>query len=86
MNIASAIDDGEVLQPTAAVRSLVETLSVLSFQVLCVSLLNCWNKSITSHELHQIALSIVGQCLHYRFGHQVDQFLIMKLNESSILP
>jgi TetR/AcrR family transcriptional regulator, regulator of cefoperazone and chloramphenicol sensitivity len=66
----------EVIQPTAAVRSLVETYIRPQFQVLCGIITELLNKPLPAHELHQIALSIVGQCLHYRFGHQVDQFLI----------
>jgi len=66
----------EVLQPTTACRELVETFFRPHFTLLCGILTELTPRGTPEHRLHQIALSIVGQCLHHKLGREVDALLL----------
>ncbi len=66
----------EVLHPTAACRALVKDYFRPEFNVLISVLREMVKEGTPDYKLHQIAFSILGQCLHYRVAGDVVAIII----------
>ena len=66
----------EVLQPSKACEELVREYFRPQFGLLVAILRELVPQDAPEHRLHQIAFSIVGQCLYYRVAGQVVSLLI----------
>ena len=65
----------EVLHPTKACRALVEEYIRPQFEVLSGIISELMPKDAPACEIRKIGFSILGQCLHYRFGNEVIKLL-----------
>ncbi len=68
----------EMLQPTIACKPLVEDFIRPQLNQLLEILDRFLPTNVKKHERHQIAFSIVGQCLHYRAAGEFVSLLIPK--------
>jgi AcrR family transcriptional regulator len=66
----------ELAQPTAACAELVREFIRPHFDVLMSILAELVPPATSEIERHQIAFSVVGQCLHYRVAQPIVQLLI----------
>ncbi len=66
----------EMLQPTEACRPLMEEYVRPQWDQLLGVLDELLPSATTPHVRHQIAFSIVGQCLHYRLANELVTLLI----------
>lgn len=66
----------EILNPSRACQELVEEYFRPQFAMLLEILRELTGEQAESHELEQIGLSIVGQCVYYRVGQPIVDCLI----------
>ncbi|MEZ6050982.1 MAG: CerR family C-terminal domain-containing protein [Planctomycetaceae bacterium] len=66
----------EMLQPTQACQPVMEEYIRPQWDQLMGILDELLPDETTHHVRHQVAFSIVGQCLHYRFANEFVLFLI----------
>ncbi|MFV2068801.1 MAG: CerR family C-terminal domain-containing protein [Pirellulales bacterium] len=66
----------EMLHPTIACEALVEDFVRPQLEQLLGILDEFLPESTSLHQRHQIAFSIIGQCLHYRVADKVVELLI----------
>ncbi len=66
----------EVLEPTAASRKLIEAYFRPFFDSLLEVVDDLAGTRLPDYRRHQIGLSIVGQCMHYRFSAEMIAMMI----------
>lgn len=66
----------EMIEPTIACKSIVEDFIRPQLQLLLSILDEMVPQNISFHRKHQMAFSIVGQCLHYRVAREFVNLLI----------
>jgi hypothetical protein len=66
----------EVGKPTAAVRELVQEFIRPHFELLLSVIDELVPAETTPAKRHQIAFSIVGQCLHYKVAKPIVELLV----------
>lgn len=66
----------EMFQPTGACRELVEDIFHPHFQMLLGILDHLVPAETPTHERHQLAFSIIGQCVFYRFHNRILDMLV----------
>jgi AcrR family transcriptional regulator len=68
----------EIMQPTQACQELVQNYFRPQFEILLGILEELLPAATTQPKRHQLAFSVVGQCLYYRVAHEVVALLIDK--------
>lgn len=71
----------ETLNPTSACRELVQEAFRPHFDVLLGILDELVPETMPAHKRHQIAFSVVGQCLHYHVAGEVVALLVPDQDE-----
>jgi AcrR family transcriptional regulator len=66
----------EIMQPTHACQELVQNYFRPQFEILLELLEELVPAETTQSKRHQLAFSVVGQCLYYRVAHEVVALLI----------
>jgi len=66
----------EVMHPTAACRTLVQDFFRPQFEMLQEILKEIVPSAVPTHRLHQLALSVVGQCIYYRIAKEVVPMIV----------
>lgn len=66
----------EMQQPTPVFESIVEEFFRPLYQTLTGTIERLVDTSVEPHTIDQLALSVVGQCVYYRFGAGVVEILI----------
>ena len=66
----------EMVNPTKATEEIVRSFIKPRFDQLDAILQELLPPDVSSLDRHLLALSAVGQCLHYKLGRHVDQMII----------
>ena len=66
----------EMVNPTEATNEIVQSFIKPRFTQLNAILAQLLPPETPQLERHLLALSVVGQCLHYKLGRKIDQMLI----------
>ncbi len=66
----------EMQQPTPVFENIVREFFRPMYDTLTSTLRNLVGEGVPDHKVDQLALSVVGQCVYYRFGAGVVQILI----------
>jgi TetR/AcrR family transcriptional regulator, regulator of cefoperazone and chloramphenicol sensitivity len=76
----------EFMQPTAAVAELVQEFFRPHFSILSSVIRELVPADTTEAELHRLAFSVVGQCLHYRVARPIVNFIVGPDEAATLTP